>query len=153
MPGALTTSGSSMPRLSDHIENVLNESRMLLLGGQVLLGFTYRICFEAIFERLPPAAQFAELIALAIMTAGLTWLVWPAAFHQIAEYGWQTQNFHEFTTNVLDWSLLPFCLGIGLSFYPVCVALRVPHPAVISAAVGCLSLAAWYGGGALRRRG
>jgi len=32
-----------MPVLSDRIENVLNEGRMILFGGQVPLGFTYRI--------------------------------------------------------------------------------------------------------------
>jgi hypothetical protein len=140
-----------MPRLSDRIENVLNESRMLLLGGQVLLGFTYRICFEPSFELLPRTAQYAEVIALATMTVGLSWLLLPAAFHRIAEHGWQTQRIHEFTNNVLDWALLPFCLGIGLSFYPVCLALRTPHPALISIATGCLALFAWYGASVLGR--
>ncbi len=140
-----------MPRLSDHIENVLNETRMLLLGGQVLLGFTYRICFEAAFERLPAGARYVEVIGLAIMTTGLAWLVWPAAFHRIAENGWQTQRIHEFTTDVLDWALLPFCVGLGMSFYPVCVALQVPHAKLISTAAGCLALGAWYGGAALHR--
>jgi hypothetical protein len=32
-----------MAKLSDRIENVLNEARMLLLGGQVLLGFSYAL--------------------------------------------------------------------------------------------------------------
>jgi hypothetical protein len=31
-----------MAGLSDRIENMLNEAQMLLLGGQVLLGFSYR---------------------------------------------------------------------------------------------------------------
>src|SRR5438552_5122067 len=130
-----------MPRLSDRIENVLNEDRMLLLGGQVLLGFTYRICFEPAFDRLPRKAQNAEAIALGIMTAGLIWLVWPAALHRIAEHGWQTQRFHEFTTKVLDWGLLPFCVGIGLSFYPVCLQLGIPHASFISITIGCVALA------------
>ncbi len=141
-----------MAQLSDRIENVLNETRMLLLGGQVLLGFAYRICFEPAFERLPRIAQYSEAIALAIMTAGLGWLVWPAAFHRIAEHGWQTQRVHEFTTTVLDWALLPFCVGIGLSFYPVSVALRIPHAAVISISIGSIALVAWYGAGSLRRQ-
>ncbi len=33
-----------MAQLSDAIENVLNEARMLLLSGQVLVGFSFRIC-------------------------------------------------------------------------------------------------------------
>ena len=145
-----------MARLHDRIENVLNETRMLLLGGQVLLGFTYRICFEPSFEKLRRSAQLSELIALAIMTAGLSWLLWPATFHQVAEHGWQSERLHSFNTAILDWALLPFCLGIGLGFYPVSVVMRVPHPALISIVTGTVALAAWYGGLVLRdpsRRG
>jgi hypothetical protein len=148
----LTLQVTNMAQLSDRIENVLNEARMLLLGGQVLLGFTYRICFEAAFERLPHSAQLAEMLALAVMTAGLGWLVWPAAFHRIAEHGWQTERIHSFTTGVLDWALLPFCIGLGLSFYPVSLSLRVPHPVLIATAIGCLALFVWYGAGLLRNR-
>ena len=60
-----------MSKLTDRIENVLNEARMLLLGGQVLLGFSYCICFEEGFERIPSSARLAEVSALGIMTAGL----------------------------------------------------------------------------------
>ncbi|PYX56416.1 MAG: hypothetical protein DMG73_15520 [Acidobacteria bacterium] len=36
-----------MAELKYRIENVLNETRILLLGGQVLLGFTYTGLFRA----------------------------------------------------------------------------------------------------------
>jgi len=49
--------------------------------------------------------------------------------------------------------LLPFCIGLGLSFYPVSLVLRVPYPAAISVGIGSFALAMWYGGGALRRHG
>src|SRR5437016_7535280 len=116
-----------MAKLNDHIENVLNEARMLLLGGQVLLGFSYRICFEPLFEKLSPAARLSTVTALGLMTAGLGWLIWPAAFHQIAERGRLTESVHTFTTRVLDWALLPFAAGLGLTLYPVCLALRMPR--------------------------
>jgi hypothetical protein len=141
-----------MAKLSDRIETVLNESRMLLLGGQVLLGFTYRICFETAFDKLPPLAQYIELFSLSAVTLGLSCLLWPATFHRIAEHGWQTQRVHRFTNTVLDWSLLPFCIALGLSFYPVCVAMRVPHAAEISTAAFVVALGAWYGAGILQRR-
>ncbi len=139
-----------MAKLSDHLENALNEARMLLLGGQVLLGFTYRICFEPRFERLSRAAHIAELAAIGIMTAGLGWLIAPAAFDQIAARGQLTQRLHRFTTGVLDFALLPFCVGLGLSFYPVAVALHLPHERLIAASICVLSLAGWYGAGLLR---
>jgi hypothetical protein len=139
-----------MPRLSDRIENVLNETRMLMLGGQVLLGFSYRICFEPAFDRLPSGGRIAQVTALTVMTVGLSWLVWPAAFHRIAERGWQTERIHSFTTGILDWALLPFCVGLGLSFYPVSLSLRVPHAGLIAIFAGSLALMAWYGWALLR---
>src|SRR2546423_8818522 len=125
---------------------------MLLLGGQVLLGFSYRICFEPVFEKLSPAARLSTVTALGLMTAGLGWLIWPAAFHQIAERGRLTENVHTFTTRVLDWALLPFAAGLGLTLYPVCLALRMPHPALFGLCASLLALTLWYGWGILRSR-
>lgn len=132
-------------KLTDRIENVLNESRMLLLGGQVMLGFSYRICFEQSFDRIPAAARLAELSGLGIMTAGLGWLLWPAAFHQITEHGRETESIHQFTTRVLDWGLLPFAAGLALSLYPASSVLHMPHAAWIGACAGIFAIALWYG--------
>ena len=134
-----------MPKLNDAIENVLNEARMLLLGGQVLLGFSFRICFENKFEQISRPAQLAEIIGLGIMTAALGWLVWPAAFHQIRENGRTTASVHTFTTNVLDWALLPFGVGLALTLYTVSVALELPYSSATGLAAGVFSIAVWYG--------
>jgi hypothetical protein len=134
-----------MVRLSNAIENVLNEARMLLLGGQVLLGFSYRISFESRFEQLPSSAQLAEIAGLGIMTAGLGWLIWPAAFHQIKEKGRESAAIHALTTTVLDWALLPLAAGLSLTIYPVLVALQVPRALLIAVLAGAFALALWYG--------
>jgi len=133
-----------MVKLSDAIENVLNEARMLLLGGQVLLGFGYRACFEPRFEHISAAAQWEQVIGLSIMTAGLGWLIWPAAFHQIRENGAPSTAIHALTTRVLDWGLLALALGLPLSIFPVATALRIGHPLWISIAPGVLALLVWY---------
>ena len=134
-----------MLKLNDAIENVLNEARMLLLGGQVLLGFSFRICFEQKFEQIARPAQLAEIIALGIMTAALGWLIWPAAFHQIKENGRITASLHIFTTNVLDWALLPFAVGLALTLYTVSTALELPYSPLIGAAAGAFAIAVWFG--------
>jgi len=126
-----------MAELKNRIENVLNETRILLLGGQVLLGFTYRVYFEPGFDRLPREAQIVQTLGLVVLTAGLGWLISPASFHQIAERGEETLRVHDFTNRILDWGLLPFALGIGLALYPVSVAMRAPHPAIM-ASIGAL---------------
>jgi hypothetical protein len=134
-----------MPKLSDAVDNVFSEARMLLLGGQVLLGFSFRICFEEKFEQIARPAQMAEIIGLGVMTAALGWLIWPAAFHQIKEKGRMTASIHAFTTNVLDWALLPFALGLALTLYTVSAALELPYSAAIGSAAGAFAIAVWYG--------
>jgi len=134
-----------MVRLSNAIENVINEARMLLLGGQVLLGFSYRICFEARFEQLPSSARLAEIVGLGIITASLGWLIWPAAFHQINEKGHASAAIHALTTTVLDWGLFPLAAGLSLTIYPVLVGLRIPRALLIAVAVGAFALTLWYG--------
>lgn len=133
-----------MPRLSDAIDNVFSEARMLLLGGQVLLGFSYRICFEKKFEQISRPAQLAEIAGLAIMTAALGWVIWPAAFHQIAVKGRMTAGLHAFTSNVLDWALLPIALGLALTQYTVASALDLRFAPAIGAAAGVFALGIWY---------
>jgi hypothetical protein len=140
-----------MTPLHERIETVLLEARMLLLGGQVLLGFSYRICFEQGFERIPAAARLAQVSALVIMTAALAWLISPAAFHQIAERGFETPRVERFTHTVLNSTLAPFAIGLGLSFYPVSSALHLPQPAWIGVAATAFALAIWYGS-TLKRR-
>ena len=134
-----------MPKLSDAVDNVFSEARMLLLGGQVLLGFSFRICFEEKFEQISRSAQMAEILGLGIMTAALGWLIWPAAFHQIKEKGRMTASIHSFTTTVLDWALLPFALGLALTLYTVATALNLPYAPMIGAAAGIFATAMWYG--------
>ena len=118
---------------------------MLILGGQVLLGFSYRIVFERGFLRLPATAQMAELSGLALTTAALVWLIWPAAFHQIAERGEQTESIHNLATTVLDWGLLPFAAALGLGLYPVAIALHAPLPLLVAIAPSVFALLVWYG--------
>src|ERR1700724_788441 len=125
-----------MPKLTDAIDNVFSEARLLLLGGQVLLDFSYRICFEKKFNQIARSAQLAEIIGLGVMTAALGWLIWPAAFHQIKEHGRMTASIHSFTTDVLDWALLPFAVGLALTLYTVAVALELPYAPVMGAAAG-----------------
>ncbi len=42
-----------MVELKDKIQNALDESRMLVLGSQILLGFQFRAAFEPGFNNLP----------------------------------------------------------------------------------------------------
>src|SRR5207245_9135436 len=96
-------------------------------------------------EQIARPAQLAERIALGIMTAALGWLIWPASFHQIKENGRTTASLHILTTNVLDWALLPFAVGLALTLYTVSSALDLPYSPFIGAAAGAFAIAVWFG--------
>jgi len=78
------------------------------------------------------------------MTAALGWLIWPAAFHQIAVKGRMTAGLHAFTSKVLDWALLPIALGLALTQYTVASALDLRFAPAIGASAGAFALGIWY---------
>ncbi len=134
-----------MAELKDKIENVLNEGRMLMLGGQVLLGFAYRTYFENGFGKLPQTAKIVQTASLYLLTATLGLIIWPAPKHQIAMGGEQRARLHAFATRTLDWALFPFAVATGLSLYPVGIALRLPHASTFAFCGAALALFVWYG--------
>jgi Family of unknown function (DUF6328) len=143
----------AMAQLKDKLENALNETRILLLGAQVLIGFYFRAFFEPGFPKLPPAAQFVEISALGIMLVGLGLLTWPAAYHRIAEQGRLTSSFHRFITSTMCVALLPFVLSIGsYAYFPLQRVFGNSAGVVGGVVAAVVSLACWYGLALLARK-
>src|SRR5579864_4266432 len=67
--------------LEKKIQDALNESRILVLGVQVLLSFQYTSVLESAFVKLPLVAQRLELIALGLLLLTFGLLVSPAPYH------------------------------------------------------------------------
>ena len=57
-------------QLSKKIKTALDETRMLILGAQILLGFELRAAFSEGFDKLPDHARDIEAIALMLSPAG-----------------------------------------------------------------------------------
>ena len=134
-----------MARIKDKIENALNEARILLLGGQVLIGSGFRTIFNDGFARLPQYAQTVQMVALWIMTAGLGILLLPPAYHFMVERGENTNAFHELVTLILEWALLPFAVGIGVAAWMIGQKLMTSTGAgVIGSLVFILAVSMWY---------
>jgi hypothetical protein len=135
------------------VKNALDESRILVLGAQVLLGFQYRAFFEPGFDRLGAGERALELVALFALLATVGGLFLPVARHGIVEDGFDTVRFHRFTMRVMRGVLLPFALGLSLEMGVV--GNRIAG-AVGGAASGALTAAAalgfWYGHYARRSR-
>src|SRR5437763_2100060 len=106
-----------MAKLKDKIQNALDESRMLVLGSQVLLGFEFRSVFEQGFEKLPVSSQYLKMFSLCLMLIALGLLISPGAHHRIVEEGEDTPELHGFASNVMDYALLPFVIALGVDLY------------------------------------
>jgi hypothetical protein len=106
-----------MTNLKNKIQNVLDESRMLVLGAEILLGFEFTATFQDGFKRLSIRSQDLNFIALMLILLTLVLLLSPATFHQLAEQGQDSVRLHRFATHVMEIALFPFALGLGANLY------------------------------------
>lgn len=135
-----------MAKLRDKIENVLNETRILVLGIQILIGFDFRSFFEPGFQRMTPYTQQLQLAALGLMLVCLAVLMIPASYHRIVLHGRNTGQLHRLGTMTVSVGLFPFALAMGLSFFlGANWVLGTTGSIILSAAVLTVTLVCWYG--------
>ena len=142
-----------MAKIKDKVENALNESRMLVLGAQVLIGFQLRSVFEPGFDSLPIPLQFLKLVGLGLMLVALGLIISPSAYHRLVEGGEDTEEQHRYTSRLMTWALLPFALGLGLDLF---AAAQKVFGWKLGAAAGLLGMVVavsfWYALGFYMRR-
>ncbi len=135
-----------MAKLKDKIENVLNETRILVLGIQILIGFDFRSFFEPGFEKMAPHTQQIQLASLALMLVGLGVLMIPAPYHQIVLHGRNTARLHRLATVTVSTGLLPFALAMGLSFFlGARWVLDNKASGILAGLLLAVTLLCWYG--------
>jgi len=103
--------------LGQKVKNALDETRILVLGTQVLLGFQYRGFMEPGFDKLPRHSQNIQMAGLVLLLAALGVLLSPAPRHRLVERGWDSTRFFQFTMNALYVALLPFAAALGLALF------------------------------------
>src|SRR2546423_2324153 len=103
----------SMAELKDRIKLALDESRMLILGAQILLGFHFRAVFEPAFDRLPRSSQLLKMAVLLILLGAIALIMAPGSYHRIVRNGSDAEDVHQFTTTVMDIALVPILLAFA----------------------------------------
>jgi hypothetical protein len=139
-------------RLAMLVKTALDETRMLVLGAQVLLGFEFSGVFRDGFESLPLHARYLDGIALLLLIVTLALLITPETYHDLVEIGPETGRFHQLITRMADCALLPFALSLGLALFIASESI-LDFSAGLAAGIFCLLLAlgCWYGLQYLRR--
>ena len=132
--------------LSKKIKTALDETRILILGAQILLGFELRSAFSEGFDQLPGHAKHIEALALILMTISVALMITPGPYHRIVEGGRDSGSLYQVTTTISDLALLPFGLALGLDIF-VSIEHVFGSATGITAGVAAaiVSLGMWYG--------
>ncbi|SRR5579883_813545 len=133
--------------LSDKTRTALNDSRTLMLGAQILLGFQIRAPFQDGFDVLHQTEKSLEVVVLMLMVVVVGLLIAPTARHRIVERGEARVEFNHFVSHVAFVTLFPFAFAVGLNlFIAGTVFANSRWIAFASGIGGCLvALALWYG--------
>ena len=106
-------------KLDRRIKTAMDETRLLILGSQVLFGFLFESVFQNGFEALSRTSQYLVCAALGSMVLSIGCLIAPSMQHRIVEAGQSSQRLERATSALAAWSLLPFIISLGLGLFIV----------------------------------
>jgi uncharacterized protein DUF6328 len=141
--------------LESKLKTALDESRLLILGAQVLFGFQFEAVFQDQFGEVTADSKVIHGVGLLLLLTTIGALIAPSLLHQITYHGESRQEALRAATALAGASLLPFSLGLGASGY-VTFSELFGRTAGIGFGVGlaAVALALLYGlGFVLQRKG
>ncbi|MEA2881282.1 MAG: hypothetical protein QOH32_501 [Bradyrhizobium sp.] len=132
--------------LDRKLKTSLDETRLLVLGAQVLLGFEFQAFFQDGFSELSRLSRTLCLAGLGSIILTLAFLVLPSMEHRLVEKG-------HASTRLID--VTSFCAALGLAFLALTLTLSAyvvidRHFGMIAGisgglAFGALASFAWLG--------
>src|SRR5260221_14335038 len=99
-----------MTELSGKVKTALDETRTLILGSQILIGFQFQAVFQNAFEQLPAHARWMDGTALILMVSAAALLIAPGVYHRIVENGQDSVRIHHLISITAGIKLFPFFL-------------------------------------------
>jgi hypothetical protein len=131
---------------AEKIKLALDESRMLVLGAQVLLGFQLRSAFQERFGELPAHDKVLDAVSLMLMVVVIGLLIAPAIHHRMVENGDATLRVLRTVSLGMALALLPFAVSLGMNIF---IALEriasTGWATALALAAACLALWFWFG--------
>jgi hypothetical protein len=132
--------------LDRKIKTALDETRLLILGVQVLLGFEFQSFFQDGFEQLSTASKGLAAAGLLLVILAIGLLVIPSMQHRIVEGGQSSRRLVKAASFYAGLGLAPLTISLGLAAY---VVIGRHFGPAIGAAIGVilagLSVFGWFG--------
>jgi hypothetical protein len=132
--------------LDRKVKTARNETRLLILGVQVLLGFEFQCFFQDDFPDLPTASKYLSLAGLFLVIIATGLLVIPSMEHRLVERGQSTLRLVGAASFYAGLGLAPLALSLGLSVYVVIARhFGAAADAAIGLALSGLVAFGWFG--------
>ncbi len=106
-----------MATLDDKFEIAIGETRLLILGVQVLMGLGYRSILEPGFAELPRFSQYLKLTDLFLLLACSAMLFSPVPFHRLVYQGNTRKEVLDCVSRMTEAGLMPLALSLGAELY------------------------------------
>jgi hypothetical protein len=132
--------------LAKKVKTALDETRLLILGGQVLFGFQLNSVFQEAFADLAESTRLVTCFGQFLMVVSIALLIAPSMQHRIIEGGEDSNRIHRVTSLYAGWALLPFEISLGMGFYVVVDHLYGRTAAFLMGTIFCLLAGFfWFG--------
>jgi hypothetical protein len=105
--------------LSKKVKTALDETRLLILGAQVLFGFQLNGAFQEGFADLSHSSKLMTCLGQTLMVLSIALLIAPSMQHRLVERGEDSNRIHRATGRYAGWALLPFEVSLGIALYVV----------------------------------
>jgi hypothetical protein len=133
-------------KLAQKIKIALDETRILVLGAQILLGFQLRGAFQELYSELPASARYLNGLALLLMVLTVALLILPGTYHRIVEEGNASDRVQALTGKAATFALLPFLASLAIDI--AITGQRIFGTAggiAAGASIGAIAALFWYG--------
>jgi hypothetical protein len=76
----------------EKLKTALDETRLLMLGAQIVFGFHLNGVFQDAFDKLSPTAKLVHAVAFVFMVLTMGLLIAPSMQHRLIERGEATDS-------------------------------------------------------------
>jgi len=144
--------GTGTP-LSAKVEQMLTEARVIIPGGQALLGFQLIATLTKAFNELPAMFKYVHCVGLCAVALSVVLLMTPAAVHRIGFEGEDDPAFFRIGSSLVIAGTIPLAVGIAADVAVVFFKAMESTDVAVAAGVGALAilLGFWFAYPAWRR--
>jgi len=127
-------------------KTALDETRLLMLGSQILFGFQFNSTFQTGLEKLSSFMKMLDAAALLLMSITIGLLISPSARHRLAHEGEIDPSLFRATNFFGSTAMFPFSVSLGIDVYIVMARLLGAQAGwMIAALFWVTAVMFWYG--------